>query len=104
MVKLSYETIKETFEKGGCRLLTTLEEFKINNMNSKSKYKIIPQCGHQVDNCLYYTFKNINTGKICISCTNKKKSLYNINLNKGIDGTTYALNIEHISINLFKKI
>jgi len=100
---INYETIKETFENEGCKLVTTEEEMIINKMKSASKYKIIASCGHPVENCLYYIFKCRKTGKICKECLNKKRSEHCTNLNKETDGNSYSLQIEAQSIQLIKK-
>ena len=69
MVK--YETIKETFENGGCKLLTTDDEMVSNNLGTTSKYSIIGACGHHIENCWYHMFKYRGTGKYCKDCNNK---------------------------------
>jgi len=103
MKKNSYDDIKSGFEQKGCKILTTEDEFIINKMNGQSKYNIIASCGHQVDNCRYNMFKCRNTGLICKSCTDQHRSKQNTELNKNINGNSYALNIEFQSVKLLKK-
>ena len=76
MVRVTYETIKETFEKEGCQLLTTKCEMVKNNMNTNSNYIIIAECGHQINNCNYHAFNSKLRGrkKLCSECINKKLS------------------------------
>ena len=105
MVRVTYETIKETFEKEGCQLLTTKCEMVKNNMNTNSNYIIIAECGHQINNCNYHAFNSKLRGrkKICTDCINKKLSDSYKKLNKNIDGNCYSLLIEAQSIQLIKK-
>ena len=105
MVKVSYETIKETFEDGGCQLVTTKYEMIKNNLNANSKYCIIASCGHQIDDCNYHMFKSKlrDREKICRDCNNKKLAVNYKELNKNIDGNCFSLLVEHQSINLLKK-
>ena len=105
MVRVSYETIKETFEKERCQLLTTKCEMVKNNMNTRSNYTIIASCGHQIDGCNYHAFNSKLRGrkKICTDCINKKLSASYKKLNKNIDGNCYSLLIEAQSIQLIKK-
>jgi hypothetical protein len=100
---LTYNDAKETFENGGCKLLTTEEEFNFNKMNSKSKYNIISSCGHIFYNCWYSMFNHRKTGVICKSCINSNRSKFNTELNKNIEGNSYALNIEYESVKVLKK-
>ena len=104
MVRVSYETIKENFEKENCQLITTKKEMILNNMNTNSNYIIIATCGHQIDGCNYHMFISKNyKKKICKDCINKKLSLAYKKLNKTIDGNSYNLNTEAQSIKLIKK-
>lgn len=103
MKKYSYDDIKCCFEQNGCKLLTSEEEFNINRMNGHSKYSIISSCGHQVGNCWFNMFKNRKTGLICKSCIYSNTSKHNMELNKNIEGNSYALNIEFQSVQLLKK-
>ena len=102
-IKVTYKTIKQTFEENKCQLLTTENEFNLNNLNTRSKYKIIATCGHEIENCWYNMFMYRGSGKICKNCINKNASKKNIKLNENIYGNSYALQIEHKSIQLIKK-
>ena len=97
---VAYEIIKQTFEKESCKLVTTEEEKKINNLQSTSKYKIIASCGHIIENCWFHMFKYRGTGKICKMCIDKEHSSHSKDLNKEV---SYSLKIEHQSINIIKK-
>ena len=103
MVRVTYETVKKTFEKEGCKLITTEDDMKKYNLTTTSKYAIVASCGHQIDNCWYHMFKYRNTGKICKECIDKKQSKNNLKINKNIDGNCYNLLIENQSIQLIKK-
>ena len=100
---VKYETIKGTFEKEGCELITTEDEFINNKMSARNKYKIIASCGHIVENCWYHMFKYRETGKICKNCVHKEMSRHNSELNKECEGNSHSLQIEAQSIQLLKK-
>jgi hypothetical protein len=101
---VNYETVKDTFEKEGCKLITTEVNFKLNKLTSKSKYNIIASCGHQIDGCWYHMFKYRGTGKICKNCIDIEHSKRSIKLNKNLEeGNSHSLNIEYQSIELIKK-
>jgi len=101
MVK--YETIKENFENGGCKLITSEAEMILNKLGTISKYTIIAKCGHQIDNCWYHMFMYRNTGKKCKNCIDADSSVNNKKLNKTIGGNCYSFFIEAQSINIIKK-
>ncbi len=102
--KVSYETIKETFENKGCQLITTKYEMIVNKMNTSSSYKIIATCGHIIENCNYHMFnsKIRDRQKLCSDCVKKKLSLNYKKLNNNIS-EKYTLQIESQSIEIFKK-
>jgi hypothetical protein len=92
MTKYTFEEIVNTFEEKGCKLLTTKDEFINNNMNSKSKYKIISKCGHIRDNCNYQNFKSGSCGILCIDCA-KIEAVNKIKTYNTLDIETQGINI-----------
>ena len=79
--KLGYDQIKYTYEKEGCQLITTEEEYMEFSKTLKLKnilFTIISQCGH-TDTSLYYGFVGSRTGIFCKMCThvNMKKHMKN---------------------------
>lgn len=68
-----YENVVEEFNKKGCKLLVTKEEYNniisITRKNYRLKY--IAYCGHE-HIVFYNVFKSRNTGVICPSCKNKE--------------------------------
>jgi hypothetical protein len=99
-----YDEVKATFVKEGCVLLTTQDEMIAGNYKSKSKYRIVASCGHEVQNCWYHMFKYRGTGKICKECADAKQVIYGIKRNENlVDCNAYALSLEHMSIELIKK-
>lgn len=99
-----YEDIKRTFEKEGCKLITTREEMQIHNLHVTSKYKIIASCGHEIDGCWFHMFKYRGTGKICKTCMDKSQAIHNKALNEvHVGGNSYAHSIEQQGIDLIKK-
>lgn len=45
---LSYKELYDRFEKIGCKLLTTEDEYKNNSMSAKDSHSFIATCGHTV--------------------------------------------------------
>ena len=85
-----YENVVEEFNKKGCELLVTKEEYNniisINRRNYRLKY--IASCGHE-HIVFYNVFKSRNTGIVCPSCKNKeigKKVKMNYIMIIGING------------------
>lgn len=101
---VTYDQIQETFAKEGCTLLTTREEMEEGEMHSRSKYRIIATCGHEVQNCWYHMFKYRGTGKICKACTDAKHAVTSKEMHRNlVDCNSYTLSLEYQSIELIKK-
>jgi hypothetical protein len=65
--KLSYEHIKNVFEKQGCELLST----EYVNSTTKLKYKCI--CGYITE----IRWSDFQQGSRCIKCSNRERHVYN---------------------------
>ena len=61
-----YQIVQKTFEQQGCTLLTTEEEYKLQNVRQPN-YKYIAKCGH-LHNVFYNVFKSRQTGVLCPPC------------------------------------
>jgi hypothetical protein len=70
-----YENVVEEFNKKGCKLLVTKEEYNniitITRKNYNYRLKYIASCGHE-HIVFYNVFKSRNTGVICPNCKNKE--------------------------------
>ena len=69
--KLGYDQIKNTYEKEGCQLITTEEEYMELSKMYKLKnilFNIVSLCGH-ADTSLYYGLTESRTGIFCKQCT-----------------------------------
>lgn len=70
---LAYDSVKQMYEEGGCKLLTSEQEYEenIDEMGiRKFRFSIISTCGH-TSQSLYYGFVESNTGKQCKECTHE---------------------------------
>lgn len=69
----TYENVIEEFNKKGCKLLVSNEEFEeLKNSSSKHlKLNYTASCGHN-HTVFYNVFKSRNTGVICPACKNKE--------------------------------
>jgi hypothetical protein len=61
-----YQIIQKTFEQYDCTLLTTEEEYKLQN-HRPPKYKYIASCSHE-HIVYYHVFKSRQTGVLCPPC------------------------------------
>ena len=68
-----YQIVQKTFEQQGCTLLTTEEEYKLQNVRQPN-YKYIAKCGH-LHNVFYNVFKSRQTGILCPSCMTLKNAV-----------------------------
>ena len=68
-----YQIVQKTFEQQGCTLLTTEEEYKLQNVRQPN-YKYIAKCGH-LHNVFYNVFKSRQTGVLCPSCMTLKNAV-----------------------------
>ena len=68
-----YENVSEEFNKKGCKLLVSKEEFEVIISKNTKNYKLnyIASCGHN-HIVFYNVFKSRNTGVICPTCKNKE--------------------------------
>jgi hypothetical protein len=62
---ISYEDIAKRFVAFNCKLLTTHDEFKENNMNADSKFRVLMSCGHERE---FYR-KHLAKNNLCKDCT-----------------------------------
>lgn len=69
----TYENVIEEFNKKGCKLLVSNEEFENIKSKSTKSYKLnyTASCGHN-HIVFYNVFKSRNTGIICPACKNKE--------------------------------
>ena len=74
--RVSYNQIKENFEKIGCKLVTTKKEYEENKEQLCAiKFHIISRCGHERNEVLYYEMINsVEAFQNCLECNKKKKS------------------------------
>lgn len=91
--EVSYDTIKTTYELGGCELITSRETY--NDLRDtvplkKIQFSIKSSCGHETDDSLYYSFVEQNTGKLCKKCTTQQTS-QNLKSNSKINGFNRAM-------------
>jgi hypothetical protein len=70
---LSYEIMVNRFTEFGCTLLTTKEEYEIDNMNTKSVYKFLATCGHE--NTSHFTSLKKQPDKKCKMCIRVKNQI-----------------------------
>lgn len=70
--RLDYQTVKQTFEKKGCKLILSEDDFNIHYKNNNTKLLYVAVCGHE-NNTAYNHFCFEETyGLLCLNCTNKK--------------------------------
>lgn len=101
--RVSYDQIKENFEKIGCKLLTTKEEYYENKENlCNIKFHIIARCGHERTEVLYYEMINsAEEFQNCSDCNKNKK--YKINpSNKNQWTYEYLYSYEKLDIEKLK--
>jgi len=73
---VTYNEVKEEFEKHNCKLLMTEDEFNLKKRYVKEKYKYIASCGdnHEI---IFSNFKYGLLGRNCPKHSNLKKSIDN---------------------------
>jgi hypothetical protein len=98
----TYEITKEEYEKEGCELLTTKEEFDKAKLESKRVFKIKGKCGCIIDNSRFDTFLYRKANIICHNCTNINMSVKTKRDSK-IDGMFEATIIEKRGVDLIKE-
>lgn len=102
-----YKSTCEEFEKRGCKLLNTLNEFKqIKNNMINPKYYYVASCGHE-HKVFYNVFLNRGTGIKCPKCICKINSISQKeknDMNKTKDGQSYQHAIDDESIDYLVNI
>jgi len=88
-VKLTYEHVKETFEKNGCKLLTT------EYVNGKQKLEFRALCGHN-EKMLFDNFKRSKSKK-CSKCRRKpnKELVYTFEKTRLLMETRYEKTLKY---------
>jgi len=75
---VTFNEVKEEFEKHNCKLLMTEDEFNQKPRYVKEKYPYIASCNDNHNHEVYFNnFKNRLTGIECPKCVNMKKSIDN---------------------------
>ena len=97
----TYEMIKEIYEKEGCKLLTTEEDFNKDKLSRI--FKIEGKCGCIIEQSDFKTFLYKKVGFNCNICTNKNTSI-NAKINSKIDGVSTKFIIEKKGVDLIRKI
>ena len=97
----TYKLIKEEYEKEGCELLTTEDEFNVNK--SCRKFKIRGKCGCIIECSDFRNFKYYKNNISCNTCTNNNTSIIMKDKSK-IDGITTTMLIEKTGVDLIKEI
>lgn len=90
MVRLTYDSLLETYKKKDCKLILTEEEYNKIKKISRHKYKFISSCGHENTGYIY-NMNLTNAGVLCKDCQYKKiskKQRGKIKLNNGISNSS----------------
>lgn len=102
----THELVSAEYDKKGCILLTTKEEFdklKAEQLLTYLRLKIKSSCGHITKDSLFYNFLTDGTGINCKICTLKIMTANAINNSKE-NGITKACLIENTGVNLIREI
>ena len=102
----THELVSVEYDKKGCTLLTTKEEFdklKAEQLLTYLRLKIKSSCGHITKDSLFYNFLTDGTGINCKICTLKIMTANAIN-NAKENGITKACLIENAGVNLIREI
>lgn len=95
--KFTYERIAKVFEDKKCKIITTKEEFTVNNLTCKKNFRYFAVCGHEKE-IRFAHFNNSNTGLYCKDCVSINKS---VNMKSKVSQITY--DIEKISYDYIYK-
>jgi len=99
--KYSYTDVKTIFEKEGCVLLSTEQDYLNKTINTHPKYKYIASCGHE-HIVMLTMFLSKKSGIICPRC---KYNEYSINMRDAVkDDKLRCLKLELTSIDYIKEI
>jgi len=96
----TYEMIKSEYEKEGCELLTTEEEF--DKDNSHKIFKIKGKCGCIIEFSSFKSFLHKKCNVNCKKCTNNNTSVNSKNTSK-INGIPKTMIIEKNGIDLIQE-
>lgn len=92
--RLEYDVLKGNFEKDGCKLLTTEEEYNQRSMTYRDECLLVMTCGHE-RMCAWKNFQ-LSTITLCQECVLQKVSRNNQLLeNCKIDGNARGNVIEY---------
>lgn len=98
---LSFEDIYNRFEKVGCELLTTLEEFVENHMTTYSNYRFKATCGHE-RSCILGNL-DLTPDMLCKPCS-LSKCIENQIKNAKTDGLSNSNICEYESLCFMKEM